>query len=272
VTGIGRLAVTLEKATDKSSSSNDHHSRRTPVRYNFDTPRPTACGNIAQYQRPTERMNISVELSQVSAYGGFFALTVGGDAAGWHPVGQFYADGFLDLTEATVARYRTTELRVGASLVHLGHAARLWSPVLACALGHGVVPDLTHLQRADNGAQLRMPEPVGEHLKEPPSAELFYQMVVHDHMEPLAARLPVKLAPGLLSGNIASALVGAARALLSVRPDLRQSVVGITNSLLNTGELTGSGVITGGDLNFRRRSCCLFYRIPAGGKCGDCPL
>jgi hypothetical protein len=38
VTGIGRLAVTLEKATDKSSSSNDHHSRRTSVRFKFDTP------------------------------------------------------------------------------------------------------------------------------------------------------------------------------------------------------------------------------------------
>jgi hypothetical protein len=259
-------------ATDKSSSSNDHHSRRTPVRYKFDTPRPTACGNIAQYQLPTERMNISVELSQVSAYGGFFALNVGGDAAGWHPVGQSYADGFLNLIEATVQRYGTNELRIGASLVHLGHAARLWSPVLACALGHGVVPDLADLQRADDGAQLRIPEPVGEPLKEPPSPGLLYRVVVHDHMEPLAAGLPVKLAPSLLSGNIASALIGAARALLSVRPDLRQSIIEITRSLLATGELAGSGVISGGDLNFRRRSCCLFYRIPGGSLCGDCAL
>jgi hypothetical protein len=216
-------------------------------------------------------MNISVELSKVSAYGAFFALTVGGDATGWHPIGQSYADGHLDLIEVTVQRYRTTELRVGASLVHLGHAARLWSPVLACALGHGVVPDLADLQRADNGAQLRMPEPVGEPVNSP-SPDLLYRVVVQDHMEPLAAGLPVKLAPGLLSGNIASALVGGARALLSVRPDLRQSIIGITNSLLETGELAGSGVITSGDLDFRRRSCCLYYRLPAGGKCGDCAL
>ena len=217
-------------------------------------------------------MNIPVELSEVSSYGGFFALTVGGDPAGWHPVGQSYANGFLDLIEATVQRYRTTELRVGASLVHLGHATRLWSPVLACALGHGVVPNLADLQRADNGAQLRMPQPVGDRLKEPPSPELLYRVVVHDHMEPLAAGLPVKLAPGLLSGNIASALVGAAQALLSVRPDLRHSIVGITKSLLDTGELTESGVITSADLDFRRRSCCLFYRIPGGSLCGDCAL
>jgi len=223
-------------------------------------------------------MNISVELSDVSSYGGFFALTVGSDdsaAAGWHPVGRSYADGCVDLIDATVKRYRTTELRIGASLVHLGHAARLWSPVLACALGHGVIPDLTGLQRADAGAALRLPEPVGHALEQSTaarSAELLYRVVVQQHMEPLEAGLRVKLAPGLLAGNIASALVGASRALLSVRPDLRQPIVGITNSLLGTGRLAGSGAITSGDLGFRRDNCCLFYRVPDGGKCGDCPL
>ena len=215
-------------------------------------------------------MNISAELSEISSYGGFFALTVGGDAAGWHPVGRSYADGCADLVDATVRRYRTSELRIGASLVHLGHAARLWSPVLACVLAHGVVPDLTGLQRADDGAELRLPEPVGEPVASP-TAELLYRVVVQQHMEPLAAGLRVKLAPGLLSGNIASALVGASRALLDVRPDLREPIVGITNALLGTGDLAGTGVIAG-DLAFRRHSCCLFYRLPNGGKCGDCPL
>jgi hypothetical protein len=218
-----------------------------------------------------KHMNISRELSEVSSYGGFFALTTGGAAARWHPVGESYADGCADLIDATVRRYRTTELRIGASLVHLGHAARLWSPVLACVLGHGVIPDLTGLQRADDGAALRLPEPVGEPVSSP-SVELLYRVVVQHHMEPLEAGLRVRLAPGLLSGNIASALVWAAKALLSVRPDLRRPIAGITDSLLGTGRLAGSGVITGDDLNFRRHSCCLFYRIPYGGTCGDCPL
>ncbi len=198
---------------------------------------------------------------------------MGGDAAGWHPVALSYADGCADLIEATIRHYRTAESRIGASLVHLGHAARLWSPVLACVLGHGVLPDLTDLQRADDGAALRLPEPRGEPAS--PSPELLYRVVVQDHMEPLEAGLRVKLAPGLLSGNIASALVGAARALLSARPDLRRPIVGITGSLLGTGRLAGSGTITGPeveDLDFKRRSCCLFYRLPRGGKCGDCPL
>jgi hypothetical protein len=218
-------------------------------------------------------MNISTELSEISSYGAFFALTVGGDATGWHQVAQSYANGFADLIDTTVRRHRTTELRIGASLVHLGHAARLWSPVLACVLGHGVVPDLTDLQRADDGAQLRLPEPAGEPIdRGSPSPDLLYGLVVQDHMEPLAAGLPVKVAPALLYGNIASALVGASRALLSVRPDLRGPVATVTNSLLGTGKLAGSGVITSGDLDFRRRSCCLFYRVPAGSLCGDCVL
>ncbi len=214
-------------------------------------------------------MDISTELAEISSYKGFFTLTVGGDAAGWHPIKQSYADGCADLIVATARRYHTSDLRIGASLVHLGHATRLWSPVLACALGHGVVPDLRDLQRADNGAQLRMPEPVGAAV-DSPSADVLYRIVVQQHMEPLAAGLRVKLAPALLAGNIASALVGAARALLSARPDLRSLIVGITNSLLDTGMLAGSGVITGPHLGFRRRSCCLFYRVPGRSVCGDC--
>lgn len=215
-------------------------------------------------------MDISAELSEVSTYGGFFALAVGGDAAGWHPVARSYDDGYTDLIDATLARYRSTERRVGASLVQLGHAARLWSPVLACALGHGVVPDLTHLQRADDGARLRLPEPVGERI-DPSSPEALYHVVVQQHMEPLATGLRVKVAPDLLAGNIASALVGTSHALLAVRPDLREPIVATTGSLLSTGILAGTGTL-GSDLGFRRRSCCLFYRTPVGSTCGDCPL
>ncbi|MCV7408869.1 iron reductase [Mycobacterium florentinum] len=214
-------------------------------------------------------MDISGELAEISSYRGFFALTVGGAAAGWHPVRQDYADGFAGLIDTTAKRYNTTDLRIGASLVHLGHATRLWSPVLACALAHGVVPDLQDLQRADDGAQLRLPEPIGEQVAHT-SAELLYRLVVQHHMQPFAAGLQVKLAPALLAGNIASALVGASRALLAARPDLRARIVESTESLLNTGVLSGSGAITGSHLGFKRDSCCLFYRLPGRSVCGDC--
>ncbi|ORB75761.1 (2Fe-2S)-binding protein [Mycobacterium scrofulaceum] len=212
-------------------------------------------------------MDISAELAEISSYKGFFALTAGGDAAGWHPVGRSYADGFTDLVDATARRYHTTDLRVAASLVHLGHATRLWSPVLACALGHGVVPDLGDLHRADDGAQLRLPAPVGSPVDAP---EVLYRVVVHDHMQPLAAGLRVGLAPALLAGNIASALAGAARALLVARPDLGPRIAETTEALLGIGVLAGSGVVAGPLLDFKRRSCCLFYRLPGGSVCGDC--
>lgn len=215
-------------------------------------------------------MNISAELAEISSYGGFFDLTVGGNPAGWHPVTQSYANGFADLIEATAVRYGTAELRIGTSLVHLGHAARLWSPVLACVIAHGVLPDLTDLQRADDNAQLRLPEPAGKSVT--PSPELLYRVVVQDHMEQFAAGLQISVASGLLYGNIASALAGTSRMLLSARPDLREPITQITTALLDTGELAGTGAITSPDLGFRRNSCCLYYRLPGGGKCGDCPL
>jgi hypothetical protein len=214
-------------------------------------------------------MDISGELAEISSYNGFFALPVGGEAVGWHPVGQSYANGCADLIDVTLRYYHSSDPRVGASLVHLGHATRLWSPVLACALAHGVIPHLHDLQRADDSARLRMPEPIGQAVPAP-SADLLYRIVVSDHMQPLAAGLRVKLAPALLAGNVASALVGASRALLAARPDLQHRIVDMTHELLHTGVLAGSGVITSPPLGFRRRSCCLFYRLPAQSLCGDC--
>lgn len=214
-------------------------------------------------------MDISAELAEISSYKGFFALTVGGEPAGWHPVKRSYTDGFTDLIDTTARRYHTSDLRIAASLVHLGHATRLWSPVLACALGHGVVPDLKDLQRADDGAQLRIPEPIGRPV-DPPSAKSLYRIVVKQHMNPFASGLRVGLAPALLAGNVASALVGAARALLVARPDLRPAIVAMTESLLDSGMLAGSGVLSGPHLAFRRHSCCLFYRVPGRSVCGDC--
>ncbi|MCV7028862.1 (2Fe-2S)-binding protein [Mycobacterium sherrisii] len=217
-------------------------------------------------------MDISGELAQIASYKGFFALPVGGTANGWHPVRRDYDAGFADLIDATARRYRTGDLRIAASLVQLGHASRLWSPALACAVAHHVVPNLEQLDRADDGARLRLPEPVGQAVSADPdaAARALYDAVVRQHLQPLAAGLRVKLAPGLLAGNLGSALAGAARALLSARPDLRGPILQITDSLLNTGVLSGTGVVTDAHLGFRRGSCCLFYRLPGQSVCADC--
>lgn len=258
--------MTLEKATDKSRSPNV----TTVAEHLFDPGSTRRVWHDQSISADSTPQDISAELADISSYGGFFALTVGGDPTGWRPVGTCYADGFADLVDVTAARYRASERRIGTSLVHLGHAARLWSPVLACVLAHGVLPDLTALQRADHRADLRLPAPVGEPATADP--ELLYRVVVGDQMERFAAGLDVNLASGLLYGNIASALVGTSRMLLAARPDLRASINELTAALLDVKDLAETGVITSRDLSFRRTSCCLYYRLPGGGKCGDCGL
>lgn len=215
-------------------------------------------------------MRIDTELTQIARYGGFFAIAHGGDGRGWQSVEACYADGYADLIEATAGRYRITDLRVSASLVQMSHASRLWSPVLACVVAHGVVPDLRGLQRADDGAALRLPVPEGARLRGDRPAKL-YRTVVEGHLERLADGLRVKVAPGLLYGNIASALVAATRALYSVQPQLRDDATLLARSLLETGRLAGTGTVKH-NLAFRRRSCCLYYRIGDGSKCSDCAL
>lgn len=214
-------------------------------------------------------MNIGGQLGEIASYGGFFAITVGGDPGDWVPVRHCYDAGCADLITATTERYGTTDLRIGASLVQFSHASRLWSPLLACALQYGVLPDLTDLQRHAAGTELRLPVPVGTPV-EGALPEQLYRRVITEHLEPLAAGLRVKMAPRLLYGNAAAALVAAAHELARARPELEHDTRAVTESLLATGELVGTGDLTG--LTFRRRSCCLYYRVPGGSNCGDCTL
>ncbi|MFJ4686914.1 (2Fe-2S)-binding protein [Streptomyces sp. NPDC088789] len=215
---------------------------------------------------------VAAALDSVAARGGFFALRVGGPDDGWHPLADSYARGFTDLAHRVAARYDTGELRIGVSIAHLGHAARLWSPVLACTLLHGIVPDLTELQRADDGPALRLPRPAGWYADRLPDATAVLGDQVMGHLHALAAGLDIKVAPRLLDGNAGSALAEAGRALLDLDPALRDRLTDLTTRLLATGRLAGTGRLTSPDLGFRRRSCCLYYRTPTGAKCGDCCL
>jgi FhuF 2Fe-2S C-terminal domain len=217
-------------------------------------------------------MRISDKLAEISDYGGFFAITVGGEADGWLPIARSYADGCADLINATAERYGTKDRRVAASLVQFSLASRLWSPAIACAVVHGIVPDFDGLEIAEDSAELRLPNPTGERIdSEERLAAMLYEVVVERNLEPLAAGLGVKLASGLLYGNIASAMVAATRALYAVERGLRDEATRLARSLLETRKLAGTGTVKH-NLAFRRRSCCLYYRIADGEKCGDCGL
>ncbi|MER6914408.1 (2Fe-2S)-binding protein [Streptomyces sp. NPDC000594] len=223
-------------------------------------------------QAPAPR--VAEALEEAAAFGTFFTIERGGPDKGWHPVEEAYTAGCADLIAATCDRYGTREQRVGASVMQLGHAARLWSPVLACAVVQGIVPDLEGLHRADDGPALRLPaSPTGWYVEGVPAmTEALYTVVVTRRLDALAAGLRVRVAPRLLAGNAASALVEAARAVLAARPDRRGILTAVVEGLLSTGRLSGAGKVTGPDLTFRRRSCCLYYRVPSGEKCEDCSL
>lgn len=216
--------------------------------------------------------DVADALRDVAGIGGFFVLHTGGPGDGWHPVADAYARGFGDLAEAVARRHRTPEPRIDVSIAQLGHAARLWSPVLACAVLHGIVLDLSGLQRADDGPALRLPRPAGWYADRlPDPAGALYDQVM-GHLLALRDGLDVKVAPRLLDGNAASALAGSAQVLLTSHPSVRDRLTGLTTTLLSTGRLAGTGTVTGPGLAFRRRSCCLYYRAPNGSTCGDCCL
>ncbi|MEV1023201.1 (2Fe-2S)-binding protein [Streptomyces sp. NPDC050264] len=226
-----------------------------------EVPRELSVGDVAE------------ALRDVAGLDGFFVL----DAAE-RPDARRAGRGRLTFSEFTVLaravndRCATDETRVGVSVAHLGLAARLWSPVLACTLLHGIVPEMSTAEWVEGGPALRLADPKGRLTGRLPSLAEAVYAEVNGPLEKLESQLTVKIAPGLLAGNTASALVGSAAMLLRRRPDLRAELTDLTTDLLETGRLRGSGWITGPDLTFRRRSCCLYYRIPGGGKCGDCCL
>jgi hypothetical protein len=67
-------------------------------------------------------------------------------------------------------------------------------------------------------------------------------------------------------------MIGSLTVIAAARPALAEPARSIAGRLLATGMLRRAGQLTGGGLEFRRNSCCLYYRVPGGSLCGDCSL
>ncbi|OQD57411.1 ferric iron reductase [Streptomyces phaeoluteigriseus] len=249
-------------------------------------------------------MDLDPQLAALRPLGGFFALSTapptGGPGEPARPLptlAQAYAaaptgadgDPPADLPAdppadplafriGKVARaLRAPEPRIAASVAQQGLAARLWSVALGCAVLYVRPPELAPgLLRWDPDGSAPDDLWLTEvHASRPADAETLAATVLHGHLEPLAAALRARhrLAPGLLRGNAASALAGAARQLdawarAHGRPDAAARTRALTAELLAHPLLAGTGTLTG--TAFRRRSCCLYHRVPGGGVCGDC--
>jgi hypothetical protein len=221
-------------------------------------------------------------VAAVAAASPFSALTVGPPAPGWTSTMTLYDDP-AGLVAGVQSALRGCELRVAASTVGLGWSGRLWSVGLACVACFGVVPDLSALRwRATAGrVELLLPGTVrpsspqlaatGVDADDAVADELFHE-VVEQHLAPLFDALSRWVAPGALWGNAASSLAAAGRLLpLDLGDRLPAEVLAAgdatVRSLLARPPLAGRLTPAG-----RRRSCCLFYRIPGGGLCNDCSL
>jgi FhuF 2Fe-2S C-terminal domain len=210
------------------------------------------------------------------AVGPYFATTSYAYDAGWLPLTALL-DGSGRLAERVESTRQAlcaiagsdVEPRVAASTAHLGLAARLLSPPLAAAVLDGVVPQWTPetlwwqpvlggpmpLASTGHGGITTM------------SAEGFHDGVVATVLSPLthAVASTYDVSLQVLWGNVASALVAATKLIRVARPDA--PVEPLSAELLTTVPLAG----TMDDLGVRR-SCCLYYRVPGGGYCGDCVL
>ena len=205
----------------------------------------------------------------------------------------------MDVRVRLVAdRLRTPEPRVAASVAHQGLAARLWSVALGCACLYGRLPDLdprllTWDPTAAAPDDLRLTEVRPLPGDPPADAAALAGAVLDAHLEPLAALLHARhrLPLALLRGNTGSALAGTARELLRQaetrgRDDIAVRARALTGDLFThpllapTGTFTLAPALAAGPTGtsaptpagFRRRSCCLYYRAPGGGLCGDCCL
>jgi hypothetical protein len=218
--------------------------------------------------------SVTNALAEAAALGPYFDLAIGDETQRWQPAADLYHAGLDSFIAAASEQLGVTETRVSASIVQLGHASRLWSPVLASALLCGVVPDLADLRvRPERPVRLGVPAPGGWLAADPAEmARLAYRAVMTEQVEPLVRGLRVKVADGLLWGNAASAMTGALSVLVAARPDQEQAARTLAGLLLNTGRLRGTGIFTGPGIEFRRNSCCLYYRVPGGGTCADCSL
>ncbi|MFJ3334980.1 (2Fe-2S)-binding protein [Streptomyces sp. NPDC086766] len=255
-------------------------------------------------------MDLDPELAALRPLGGFFLLRTGGGApradlptlahAYERPAAEGAGDDPLALRVRRVADgIRAPEARVAASVAQQGLAARLWSVALGSAAVYGRIPDLgPRLLRWDPRASAPDDLWLTEVRPRPADAATLADAVLHGHLAPLAAALRARhrIAPGLLWGNAASALAGTARQLdrwarAHGRPETARRSWDLTVRLLahpllagtgtlapltdadagtGTGPRPGEGPRTAAPAVFRRRSCCLYYRVPGGGVCGDC--
>ncbi|OKK22201.1 Fe-S oxidoreductase [Streptomyces sp. CB00455] len=215
-------------------------------------------------------------LRTLAAVGPFFAVPYGKEppGPGFRPLGELYGERLRSYVAEVGRRTGTGPDRVAASTAQFGIAARLWSVGLGCVALAGRVPDLDpgHVRwrlPAGGSLELWLPGPVAL-----PAESLGTTVLGNLAVLGAGLREGFGISPKVLRGNAASALVGALR-VLTDRVEGEAAVRSAAALLTGDGPLAGAGAFVhepGLGVAFVRRSCCLYYRVPGGGFCGDCVL
>ena len=160
------------------------------------------------------------------------------------------------------------ELRVAASVAHLGVVARLLAPAIgAMALGErGLSLDVADVRWQN---QLGGPFPLSTVIR--PGRSILLR---GDAVEALTLGFAgtYSLSEQVLWGNVGSAANGAAGLIATTRPDLARRARMAADTVLADPRVDGGELRSGA--HFRRKSCCLLYRLTGDriAVCGDCVL
>ena len=198
---------------------------------------------------------------------------------------------------AAVGTALGTDGRVAASIAFQGFAAQVVAPLFAAVAVHGVLPEAP--RRRDDPAMGRVfaeasPRPCtgapvvpargcGGRATRAGSCRAPNR---RDFGRCSPACSPRWSSPSghacrsserVLWGNVASAVASARQLVAAGRPDAAPRAAEVARHLLATPPLAATATLRAPDApdvgwSFRRRSCCLFHRVPGGGLCGDCVL
>jgi ferric iron reductase protein FhuF len=238
--------------------------------------------------QPPQRRGAAA-LIEAAGLGPYFRLLFDPDDR-WTAFSDFVADGGRVATEIAAERQRfataagaqeaAVEPRVAASLWHLGVAARLVSPALGAAALSGWVPQLDALRwrhepaSEPNRLAIRADDVTGTEVSDTDSAAAaMHAGVVDGVLTPLTDTVAEigSVSEHLLWGNVWSAFAGAATVIANERPHAGQEAASIVRTLVSTTRQPLAGRYDAAG-RFRRETCCLYYRLPRGGLCGDCVL
>ena len=227
-------------------------------------------------------------LADLAALGPYFAVDVHRPGSPvrppWQPLGELtgspdaLADQIGEVRERLAAAAgcpaAAVEFRVAASIAQLGLCARLLSPALgAAATGRPLLVEVAQARWVPElGGPFRL-SLAEDAVAAGPGTAATAALLAGPVTQIVRAVEAMAVSPRVLWGNVASAVNGAATMIAAARPDLAGGAAEAAAALLGHPDLAGT--YQGRPLHgFRRRNCCLIYRLsperPA--YCGDCVL